>query len=80
MLAEIAGEIGLDRDAVAAFLNSNKGADNVRALERTAQDHGIRGVPHFDINGTALIGAQPVGAIRQAILKAVGQLASCRTA
>ncbi len=75
VLAEIVGEIGLDRDAVAAFLDSNKGANSVRALERTAQDHGIRGVPHFDINGTALIGAQPVGAIRQAVLKAVGQLA-----
>lgn len=80
MLAEIAGEIGLDRDAVAAFLDSNEGVDSVRALERTAHDHGIQGVPHFDIGGIALVGAQPVGAIRQAILKAVGQLAPCSAA
>jgi predicted DsbA family dithiol-disulfide isomerase len=49
----------------------------VRALERAAYDHGVQAVPHFDIGGTALVGAQPARAIRQAILKAVGQLARC---
>jgi predicted DsbA family dithiol-disulfide isomerase len=80
VLAAIAGEIGLDPDAVAAFLDSNEGANTVQALERTAHERGIKGVPHFDIGGTALVGAQPAGAIRQAILNAVGRLTSCSAA
>ena len=80
VLAAIAGEIGLDRDTVAAFLDSNEGVDSVRALEGAAYDHGVQGVPHFDIGGMELVGAQPVSAIRQAILKAVGQLAPCSAA
>jgi predicted DsbA family dithiol-disulfide isomerase len=80
VLAAIAGEIGLDPGAVAAFLDSNKGANAVQALERTAHDQGIQSVPHFDIGRTALVGAQPAGAIRQAILKAVGQITPCSAA
>jgi predicted DsbA family dithiol-disulfide isomerase len=80
VLAAIAGEIGFDRDAVVAFLESKEGVEDVRALERKAHAHGIQGVPHFDIGGIELVGAQPVATIRQAILKAVGQLAPCSAA
>jgi predicted DsbA family dithiol-disulfide isomerase len=54
----------------------NEGADSVRA----AHAHGIQSVPHFEIGGIELVGAQPAGAIRQAILKAVGQFAPCSAA
>lgn len=73
VFTEIAGQIGLDRDAVTAFLNSDEGAESVRVLERPAREKGIRGVPHFDIGGTVIVGAQPAGATRQAILRAAGQ-------
>jgi predicted DsbA family dithiol-disulfide isomerase len=73
VFTEIAGQIGLDRDAVTAFLNSHEGAESVRVLERAAREKDIQGVPHFDIGGTVIVGAQPAGATRQAILRAAGQ-------
>jgi predicted DsbA family dithiol-disulfide isomerase len=75
VLAEIAGEIGLDRDAVAAFLSSDEGVESVRALERAARERAVQGVPHFDIAGTVVIGAQRADIIRRAIIEAAGRLA-----
>jgi len=80
VLAEIGGEIGLDQDAVTAFLNSNEGVESVRVLERAARQKGIQGVPHFDIGGTVIVGAQPAGVIRRAILEAAGRLEPRRAA
>ena len=68
VLAEIASSVGLDRDAVVAFLSSEEGVESVRALERTALERGIDGVPYFDIDGTALVGAQPAETILQTIV------------
>lgn len=76
VLSEIAGAIGLDRDAVAAFLSSDESAASVRALERAAQARGVQGVPHFEIAGTAMVGAQRPEVLRQAIIKAVGRPAA----
>jgi predicted DsbA family dithiol-disulfide isomerase len=73
VLVDIAGGIGLDRDAVAAFLSSDEGVESVRALERTALEAGVRGVPSFDIGGTALVGAQPADILMQTIIEAVGR-------
>jgi predicted DsbA family dithiol-disulfide isomerase len=69
-----AGEIGLDREAVAASLSSDEGAESVRALERTARERAVQGVPHFDIAGTVVIGAQRLDAIRRAIIEARDRL------
>ena len=73
VFTEIAGQIGLDRDAVTAFLNSHEGAESVRVLERAAREKDIQGVPHFDIGGTVIVGAQP--AVRRA-KRSCGQRAS----
>ena len=75
VLAEIAGGIGLDRDAVAAFLSSDDGVESVRALERIALDRGVTGVPYFDIAGTPIVGAQPADIILQSITAAASRLA-----
>jgi predicted DsbA family dithiol-disulfide isomerase len=75
VLAEIASGIGLDRDAVAALLSSDDGVESVRALERTALERGVRGVPYFDIGGTTIVGAQPAETIRKTVIEAVGRLA-----
>ena len=75
VLAEIAGGIGLDRSALASFLSSGDGVDSVRALERTALDRGVRGVPYFDIAGTAIVGAQPAETVLQTIMEAARRLA-----
>ena len=74
VLAEIAAGVGFDRNAIAAFLSSGDGVQSVRALERTALDRGIQGVPYFDIGGTAIVGAQPAETILQTIVAAAGRL------
>lgn len=75
VLAEIASRSGLDPDAVAAFVSSDDGAESVRALERTALETGVQGVPYFNIGGTALVGAQPAESVRRTIIEAAGRLA-----
>jgi predicted DsbA family dithiol-disulfide isomerase len=75
VLAEIASGVDLDRDAVAALLSSDEGAESVRALERTALEEGVEGVPYFDIGGTAVVGAQPAETLVQTILGAAGRFA-----
>ena len=75
VLAEIASGAGLDRDAVAALLRSDEGVESVRALERSALERGVQGVPYFDIGGTAIIGAQRADAILGTIIEAVGRRA-----
>jgi predicted DsbA family dithiol-disulfide isomerase len=69
-LAEIAAESGLDEKAVTAFLGSSEGSESVRAQEQAALRSGIRGVPFFDVAGTAIAGAQPAESIFQAIIEA----------
>ncbi|WP_176593781.1 DsbA family oxidoreductase [Sphingobium sp. EM0848] len=69
-LAGIAGEIGLEREAALAFLPGDGLALEVRALEMHARGRGINGVPHFEIGGRVLYGAQPAETIRQAIVEA----------
>jgi predicted DsbA family dithiol-disulfide isomerase len=75
VLAEIASESGLDAHAVAAFVSSDDGVESVRALERTALERGVQGVPYFDIGGTAIVGAQPAATVRQTIIEAAGRVA-----
>ena len=75
VLAEIASGSGLDRDAVAAFVSSDDGVERVRALERTALERGVQGVPYFNIGGTAIVGAQPAETILQTVIEAAARLA-----
>ena len=69
-LTEIAGEAGLDRERVRAFLASNEGEVEVRALIDGALARGVAGVPHFDIDGSVVTGAQRPETLRHAILAA----------
>lgn len=75
VLAETAGEIGLDQDAVATFLSSDEDVESVRAQERAARERAVQGVPHFDIGGSVVIGAQRADIIRRAIIEVAGRLA-----
>ena len=59
-LADIAGEAGLDRDAVRAMLDTDAHADAVREEERKAHGYGAGGVPFFVIDERyGVSGAQP---------------------
>jgi predicted DsbA family dithiol-disulfide isomerase len=79
-LADIAAETGLGRDAVARFLASDQGIEDVRAEEAAGHRLGIRGVPYFVVNGRYRIsGAQPpdrfVSALRNAAADDAGRKA-----
>ena len=69
-LAQMAGEAGLDRERVSAFLASNEGEVEVRTLIDGALARSVAGVPHFDIDGSVVTGAQRPETLRHAILAA----------
>jgi predicted DsbA family dithiol-disulfide isomerase len=63
-LAQLSSETGMDRDAVAAWLASQDGVNEVRGEEQMGLKLGIRAVPHFSIDGRpGLSGAHPPAVI-----------------
>ncbi|HEY4333853.1 MAG TPA: DsbA family oxidoreductase, partial [Ilumatobacteraceae bacterium] len=61
VLADLAAEVGFDRDDVAAFLDSEDGKGDVMEDLATAAANGITAVPTFVFNGQwAVPGAQDV--------------------
>ncbi|MFD2027915.1 DsbA family oxidoreductase [Promicromonospora aerolata] len=68
VLAGLAADVGLDRDAAGAALTSGEFADAVEADIQQARQYGIQGVPFFVFGGKyAVSGAQPVEAFLQAL-------------
>ena len=58
-LADLAAELGADRDEVATFLASEEGVDDVAAELQHAYENGITAVPTYVFDGTwAVPGAQ----------------------
>jgi predicted DsbA family dithiol-disulfide isomerase len=54
LLAELAGEVGCDRDAMAAYLRTEGGLDEVAAMtERDKRAPGVTGVPFHLVDGRA---------------------------
>ena len=70
VLTEIAGDAGLDRETVCQFLKHEDGIEAVRALEASSYKDGVQGVPHFDIEGTIVTGAQSPESLRRALFDA----------
>ena len=80
VLTQIAGECGLDKDEVTAVLSGDRYADEVRADEQEAMEHGIQGVPYFLINGKyTASGAQPTAMLKKAIKKILAEETSAAT-
>jgi len=67
VLADIAAEAGLARDAAAAFLASDQGTDKIVAAETEAHRRGVHGVPDFRIGAIGFSGAQPIGVMMEAL-------------
>ena len=60
VLAEIAGELGLDQAMIARLLESDADAEDIRARDAHARSRGVSGVPTFVIaQQHVLPGAQP---------------------
>lgn len=70
ILADLAVEVGLDREEVLSFLSSKEYSDEVRRDEMEANQLGIRGVPFFVINRKyGISGAQPSEVFSEALQK-----------
>jgi predicted DsbA family dithiol-disulfide isomerase len=73
-LVELAGEIGLDRDDVAAALASGRLAPDVRSDEREASELEIGAVPFFVLDRRyAIAGAQPEGLFLEALERVLAE-------
>ncbi|WP_277873227.1 DsbA family oxidoreductase [Mesobacillus foraminis] len=73
-LTELAGDVGLDREAVARMLASDEMADAVRGDEKAAKAYRVTGVPFYLINKKyALTGAQPTEVFVQALQKIIAE-------
>ena len=84
VLSDIAAETGLDRSEALAYLVAGDGATEVHEAERSVVDGGVRSVPHFDIDGRVISGAQPIevfaAALRRGLaLKSSETEADCST-
>lgn len=72
VLADIAGEAGLDHDAARTMLASDEGADTIRALDRRVRELGVDGVPFFIFGDkVAVSGAQEPAVLADAIRQAL---------
>lgn len=68
LLADFAADVGMDRDRVAAYLESGEGTAEVRAEIDRATRIGVRAVPTFVFDGTSAIqGAQPTETFLEAL-------------
>lgn len=68
ILVSLAVRAGMDGEAVARLLQAQEGVEAVRQDEANGHQLGIRGVPYFVLNGTAVLsGAQPVETFVSAI-------------
>ena len=71
VLADCAGEVGLDREEVEKFLAGDLAAREMLAADQAAREAGVNGVPSFFLDGYALFsGAMPADAMVDAFRKA----------
>ena len=71
-LADLAAEVGLNRDDVARSLRADEYQSRVDADKVQAAEYGIRGVPFFVFDGTfAVSGAQDASVFADALAQAV---------
>ncbi len=64
---ELAGEIGLDQNALASCLADPAVNDKVTRMDQTRRDAGIRLRPSFDLNGQIIEGNVPYIAFAETI-------------
>lgn len=71
-LINLAEDIGLDAEAVGAYLQSEENVDRVAASQAKAGELGITGVPFYIFNGRiGLSGAQPIDMFMRALEQAL---------
>jgi protein-disulfide isomerase len=68
-LERYAEQLGLNMDKFRADLDSPTGAKQLEADKAAGNAAGVRGTPHFFLNGSRLSGAQPLAAFQAALDK-----------
>ena len=76
ILANLAADIGIDRDVALKFLQNDTGSQEIRELEHKAALRGIRGVPNICIGKEILSGAQSVEIFLTTLQNAVNDLST----
>ncbi|WP_069388001.1 DsbA family oxidoreductase [Cellulosimicrobium cellulans] len=77
VLADLAAEVGLDRDEVVAALEDHRYADDVQADIDQARAYGINGVPFFVVDGRyGVSGAQDPAVFVQVLEEAAREAAT----
>jgi predicted DsbA family dithiol-disulfide isomerase len=72
VLADVAAEAGLARDAACAYLDSESGTDKIEAMDRRVRELGVTGVPFFIFGGrVAVSGAQEAPVLVDAMAQAM---------
>ena len=66
-LKGFAADLGMDTDAFGACMDSGKFTEMVRSDSQLASQIGVSSTPSFLVNGTPLIGAQPLSAFEAII-------------
>jgi protein-disulfide isomerase len=70
-LIRYAGRLNLDRAAFTTCIDTGRLRKEVEADVAEGRAIGLRGTPTFLVNGTLLVGAQPIEAFREAIREAL---------
>jgi predicted DsbA family dithiol-disulfide isomerase len=78
VLLDLGAEVGLDRAALTAALDSGKYAVRVKNHAQAASQRGISGVPTFLIGDWPLVGAQSEDVMRQVLRRARDLLDAAR--
>ena len=70
VLAQIAGDAGLDAPAAGAFLETDQGTEEIIAAELESHRRGVHAVPDFRVGPMAFSGAQPIEIMTEALRRA----------
>ncbi len=72
-LAELAADLGLDREALAQCLSDGTHQDDLENARRAAVNQGVNSTPIFFINGQRVEGNQPYERFQQIINQQIAQ-------
>jgi len=75
-LISYAGRLNLDRNAFTTCIDAGRFRKQVEADVAEGRAIGLTGTPTFLVNGTPLVGAQPIEAFREAIREALKEAAA----
>ena len=70
-LISYAGRLNLDRNAFTTCIDAGRFRKQVEADVAEGRAIGLTGTPTFLVNGTPLVGAQPIEAFREAVREAL---------